>query len=1210
MDQWPKYFIPSSQPRSAQAESPSTPRFALDLFLSTFKVPDAAEDSEPLTEWVVITDSSGHLQLVPGTRRTQLPPDVQHQINTQELLVPKRILKLKSLWLFDIEYIDTRGNPPGLNDPVHLHGRMFGPFPSERPDATGQLTVTRGDILDGLVRAQPFAFRYADGGASGQQCMHLLLPGGTDTDIENGENAVLAFPMLSAALFGGHAGNHGLAAGFLYDILSQLQADFLQENIRGAFPELKLPVPNRRLHESKLRAGGYKVEGDVAYRPAKSSRTWLGRLFQGFSREKEMLPPEGTIGDFLRLARMAAEALPGWPDARAQHLRQKSQFTALSWSIGNDALLRPVAPSIENLAAGFTVTATELVSPAKPANRYICFKMDPAYAFRHNANLDVQVECQGRGDIALTCTSIYDTHEQPSRWTPKVPVDSGDGWQTLRLSLTGAVLKRGWNHADFALGIYSNNEFKIRRVTVTGRGVLSGLQPSVATAAAAPGQSQNIQQPAPKLHLDGKCNLEQLGHWWGGFMPPTPMLFPRTAAYQLRVGGWLIDTKRKSAEGTLFVVLRGMDGEYSFRAEQRLPRGDVVKSFDGVEAYLNSGFQLAFTTDQVPLGEYRVLLRLMSPDGTSGVECDSGRRIRLYDEAPDAPDERPIQIQPLTPCGHHGLPDPAGFDPCFRIGMNSGSGEIAHRVWLKKDRAYLIAVGLMEHELEEKNHRLVDVIVDGKAMYTADLVQPPFGRRHPCTLICPVSRLHEDGWVEIKVARNKASKGPDPNVMIFVLWVFAEGTPIDQESVARGKWTDKALAYWPCGIAQWRMRDEILLRVFPRLQIHAGVTGRTRVARVHLDSAIVVETMHDPPEKCLAAVLLEHEQATPQRFSMYAREVEQCHEFARTLHAAPSYAIVALAVSGSLPKAYAAELRDALRGYGLHIPLPEQSGRSDPQKYFLFIGMKGLVPSYALEMDGSEPLTFPPPKAEKPALIGHWKLNEGEGTKIHDASGRGHHGQMRGCKWITTPPEQRRTPPRPGHVERIPAAEPRAALHFDGSGYVHIPFHKDFELPGDLTLCCWMLPEDLMDRAQLLCGRADPWRPFVIWLYKHVWEFGQCNRHGQGIAYLNYQPRTAAKWHHVAAVVSGTESILFIDGAEVCRRPRIGIPVSSNAPLTIGGFENTWHPHFKGMIQDVRLYNHALSADEIHHVMRELPEEARLVDGPKRSRRKKPSEKK
>ena len=77
---------------------------------------------------------------------------------------------------------------------------------------------------------------------------------------------------------------------------------------------------------------------------------------------------------------------------------------------------------------------------------------------------------------------------------------------------------------------------------------------------------------------------------------------------------------------------------------------------------------------------------------------------------------------------------------------------------------------------------------------------------------------------------------------------------------------------------------------------------------------------------------------------------------------------------------------------------------------------------------------------------------------------------------------------------------------------------------------------------------------------------------------------TANTWTHLAATYDGTTMRLYVNGAQVASRAQTGNIATSTNPLQIGG-DNLYGQHFAGMIDEVRLYNRALSLAEVQSDM-------------------------
>ena len=69
-------------------------------------------------------------------------------------------------------------------------------------------------------------------------------------------------------------------------------------------------------------------------------------------------------------------------------------------------------------------------------------------------------------------------------------------------------------------------------------------------------------------------------------------------------------------------------------------------------------------------------------------------------------------------------------------------------------------------------------------------------------------------------------------------------------------------------------------------------------------------------------------------------------------------------------------------------------------------------------------------------------------------------------------------------------------------------------------------------------------------------------------------------WTHLAATYDGTTLRLFVNGVQASSRAMTGAMVASSLPLRIGG-NSVWGEQFAGVIDEVRIYNRALTAAEI-----------------------------
>ena len=69
-------------------------------------------------------------------------------------------------------------------------------------------------------------------------------------------------------------------------------------------------------------------------------------------------------------------------------------------------------------------------------------------------------------------------------------------------------------------------------------------------------------------------------------------------------------------------------------------------------------------------------------------------------------------------------------------------------------------------------------------------------------------------------------------------------------------------------------------------------------------------------------------------------------------------------------------------------------------------------------------------------------------------------------------------------------------------------------------------------------------------------------------------------WTHLAMTYDGTTMRLYVNGTQVATRAQTGSIATSTSALRIGG-NSVWGEWFSGQIDEVRVYNRALTAAEV-----------------------------
>ncbi|MDY7225595.1 LamG domain-containing protein [Hyalangium rubrum] len=188
-----------------------------------------------------------------------------------------------------------------------------------------------------------------------------------------------------------------------------------------------------------------------------------------------------------------------------------------------------------------------------------------------------------------------------------------------------------------------------------------------------------------------------------------------------------------------------------------------------------------------------------------------------------------------------------------------------------------------------------------------------------------------------------------------------------------------------------------------------------------------------------------------------------------------------------------------------------------------------------------------------------------------------------------------------------PRTESSQAFAFDGSDdYVEIQSMslKALEPTRALTVAAWIKTTPT-GRLRAIVGKISAQEPRSGYLLS-IDEGGRvrCDlgSDSQARRFATVLSGTALAddgWHHVACTFSGVDARVFIDGVS-----RGGMPYSASLgthtePLLIGKDSfRLGSRHFPGLIDDVVLFNRALSAEELERLMKLSPDACRAGDRP------------
>jgi hypothetical protein len=204
---------------------------------------------------------------------------------------------------------------------------------------------------------------------------------------------------------------------------------------------------------------------------------------------------------------------------------------------------------------------------------------------------------------------------------------------------------------------------------------------------------------------------------------------------------------------------------------------------------------------------------------------------------------------------------------------------------------------------------------------------------------------------------------------------------------------------------------------------------------------------------------------------------------------------------------------------------------------------------------------------DDPNLIGWWKLDETSGTVAADSSGYGNDGTVvGGAQWVA------------GYID--------GALDFDGDDdYVDCGYDPIFDTANEMTLAAWVTIRSIPTAWSCVIAKGEySWRISNENLETRfhfgitIWSASNPSIPGDTAVGLD-------EWHHVAGTYDGANINVYLDGS-LDGTIETTSPIGVNAAnVLIGENPEAAGRNWDGLIDDVRVYNRALSAAEIGELM-------------------------
>jgi Concanavalin A-like lectin/glucanases superfamily/Fibronectin type III domain len=228
------------------------------------------------------------------------------------------------------------------------------------------------------------------------------------------------------------------------------------------------------------------------------------------------------------------------------------------------------------------------------------------------------------------------------------------------------------------------------------------------------------------------------------------------------------------------------------------------------------------------------------------------------------------------------------------------------------------------------------------------------------------------------------------------------------------------------------------------------------------------------------------------------------------------------------------------------------------------VPVKSTTTANAIASTTSTTSSTTAPTTSVNGLVAAYSFDDFGGAMTADASRQGNHGVINGATRTSS-----------GYFGN--------ALQFNGTNnWVTVNDSASLDLTSGMTLEAWVKPANLNGWRTILTKELST-NDVVYSFYasddmnKPVmgqWTNGSV-KPLSGVSSL-----TANTWSHLTATYDGQTQRLYVNGVQVSQRAQTGAIQTSNNVMRIGG-NSIWGEYFQGTIDEVRVYNRALSSTEV-----------------------------
>lgn len=193
-------------------------------------------------------------------------------------------------------------------------------------------------------------------------------------------------------------------------------------------------------------------------------------------------------------------------------------------------------------------------------------------------------------------------------------------------------------------------------------------------------------------------------------------------------------------------------------------------------------------------------------------------------------------------------------------------------------------------------------------------------------------------------------------------------------------------------------------------------------------------------------------------------------------------------------------------------------------------------------------------------------FDENTGSIAYDASGNNNSGSISGSTWVT--------------------GKYGNALNFDGNDDVMVPWASSLDFGvGNFTVALWVKGGDQGGGEHIIIRKDhESGNPRRFWSFVASGELALFEIFDSGTSKNSgYFSIGDNNWHHIVGVRDGDLIKVYYDGVFLQQTDGCASLVATNTSghVALGRYEDYAAGYYDGVFDEVRIYNRALSADEI-----------------------------